>query len=141
VSTTETSTVYSEAQRAFLEQHFVCTVGTVGRDGDAYLSTTLYVLDGDDIVLSTMGSRVKARHVERDGRASISVHGLEQPFPQVVISGPARVERDDIVELTNRIVQLTHFAKGRTFDADEIRAMDRVLVRVSPARVHSQYLG
>ncbi len=52
-----------EERREFLESHRLCVVGTLRRDAPPQLSPVYYVLDGDDLRVSTTATRAKAKTV------------------------------------------------------------------------------
>ena len=82
-------------RRAFVRTHRTCIFG-YGRlhDGPA-LSVVYYVpTDEDQLLVSTMAERGKARAVSRDGKVSLCVLDERWPFAYVQIYADAAVERD-----------------------------------------------
>jgi PPOX class probable F420-dependent enzyme len=53
-----------------------------------------FVLDGDDLVLTTGERTVKGRNLARDGRVSICVDDERPPFAFVLINGRAELSGD-----------------------------------------------
>ena len=70
-----------EERREFLEQHRLAIVGAVRAEGRPQLSPVYYVMDGDDLLVSTTATRAKAKAVRRDGRVTMCVIGEQPPFP------------------------------------------------------------
>ena len=70
-----------EERRQFLGQHRLAIVAAVRADGRPQLSPVYYVMNGDDLLISTTATRAKAKVVRRDGRVSVCVIGEQPPFP------------------------------------------------------------
>src|SRR6185295_17617568 len=100
----------SDRVRTFLQGPLYPTLATVGADGEPHQAVIWYRLEPDDRIL--VNSREKRRwpdELRRDGRASLAVPGLEDPFSwvglQVVVEDvidDVAVARDDIVALAVR---------------------------------------
>jgi hypothetical protein len=82
-------------RRAFVRTHRTCVFGYRRlRDGPA-LSVVYYVpTDEDQLFVSTMAARGKARAVLRDGKVSLCVLDERWPFAYVQVYADAAVERD-----------------------------------------------
>lgn len=126
--------------RTFLAATATCVVGTTRADGSVRQSVTYYVLDdpGSErprVVVSTVASRAKARDVARTGRMSVCVFGTASPFPCVTVEGDARIRRDDIGELSRRIVREAIGLPAELEPTDEqLAGADRVLLELTPTR-------
>ena len=82
-------------RREFVRTHRTCVFGN-GRlhDGPA-MSVVHYVpTDGDELLVSTMAGRGKARSVARDGKVSLCILDERWPFAYVQVYADAVVERD-----------------------------------------------
>ena len=82
-------------RRAFVRTHRTCVFG-YGRlhDGPA-LSVVYYVpTDDDELLVSTMAARGKARAVARDPKVSICVLDERWPFTYLQVYAEATVDRD-----------------------------------------------
>ena len=127
-----------EERRAFVRDHRTAVFG-YGRaaDGPA-MSIVYYVTDGDDILVSTMGARAKARAVARNGKVSLCV--LDEVWPptylQVYCDAAIDRDRDRTVDLMMRIAAVM---ADRPLD-DSIRPLvaegaereGRVVLRLRP---------
>jgi len=51
-------------RRAFVEAHRTCIFGFQRKEGPPSMSVVYYVVDGDDLLISTMADRAKAKAVE-----------------------------------------------------------------------------
>jgi PPOX class probable F420-dependent enzyme len=105
--------------------------------GQPHVTPIWFVLDGEDILLTTESTSVKGRTLRRDPRVCLCVDDQEPPYSYVVIQGEAT--------LTDDLDQLRHWATvigGRYMGADraaEYGARNGVpgelLVRIRPAKV------
>lgn len=128
----------TDEQRQFLKASRLCVVG-VGRGERApHMSPVYYVLDGDDIVISTTASRFKARAVRRGAPVSVCVLGESYPFPYLLVEGEAVIEDSDAAELMMKIgARMTGNPVPEAARAViEQRAKDegRVVLRLRPSR-------
>jgi hypothetical protein len=67
-------------------------------DGRPHVTPIWFVLDGDDIVLTTHETSAKGRALRRDPRVSLCVDDQEPPYSFVVIEGTAALS-DDLDDL------------------------------------------
>jgi PPOX class probable F420-dependent enzyme len=67
-------------------------------DGRPHVTPIWFVLDGDDIVLTTSSSGVKGRALRRDPNAAMCVDDQQPPYSFVMIEGRATLS-DDLGEL------------------------------------------
>jgi len=120
-----------------LDSNKLATVATIGSDGLPRQSTVYYARRENRIFISTLGDRVKARDIERQGWASLCVRGSEPPYPSATFSGTAVVRSTEIGEPTALVMQ-------RIADADEppeaqgddaLAAVGRVLIEIVVERV------
>jgi PPOX class probable F420-dependent enzyme len=102
------------------------------------MTIVYYVMDGDDILVSTMAERGKAKVVGRDPRVSLCVLDENWPPTYLQVYGKAVIERDEdqAADLLRQIVELM---AGEAVP-DERRAQiatmsleeQRVVLRVTP---------
>jgi hypothetical protein len=94
-----------DERREFVRKHRTAVFG-YGRkhDGPAQ-SIVYYVTDGDDLLVSTMGARAKAKAVERLGKVSLCVLDEQWPPTYLVVYCDAVVETEPapVVDLMMRI--------------------------------------
>jgi nitroimidazol reductase NimA-like FMN-containing flavoprotein (pyridoxamine 5'-phosphate oxidase superfamily) len=72
-----------EERKAFLSEHRLAIVGAERKDAPPQLSPVYYVMDGDDLLISTTATRAKAKVIRHNARVSVCVLGEEMPFPYV----------------------------------------------------------
>jgi PPOX class probable F420-dependent enzyme len=67
-------------------------------DGRPHVTPVWFLLDGDDIVLTTHQDGVKGKALRRDPRAALCVDDQQPPYSFVVIEGHVRIS-DDLDEV------------------------------------------
>lgn len=83
-----------EERRRFVSSHRTCIYGFQRRQGPPSMSVVYYVMDGDDILVSTMAARAKARAARRSGEASLCVLDEKWPLTYMQVLGPVVVDED-----------------------------------------------
>jgi PPOX class probable F420-dependent enzyme len=63
-------------------------------DGRPHVTPIWFLLDGDDIVLTTHQDGVKGKALRRDPRAALCVDDQQPPYSFVVIEGRVRISDD-----------------------------------------------
>lgn len=128
----------SSERRQFVRDHRTCVFGYARREHGPAMTIVYYVMDGDDILVSTMAGRSKAQAVERDPRVSLCVLDENWPVTYVQVYGTAQLEtdRDHAADLLRRIVELMAGqpvpAERREQIAKLSEEEQRVVVRVTP---------
>ncbi len=123
---------------AFISEHRWAVITTLRKDGSASSSLVAYAREGDTLVVSTPGDRLKARTLERDPRVALCVISNQEPFNYVTVEGRAEVERDAI-EGPTRAVFANIADVGYELPQDLsgwLSSQGRVILRIHPERVH-----
>src|SRR5215210_3673785 len=82
-------------RRAFVTTHRTCVFGTRRRDDGPAMSIVYYVpTDDDELLVSTMRDRSKAKVVAREGKASLCVLDETWPFSYLQVYCDAVVDDD-----------------------------------------------
>jgi PPOX class probable F420-dependent enzyme len=109
------------------------------RNGPPSLSPVYYFMDGAEIVISTMDSRVKAKAVRRNPEVSVCVLDEKMPFAYLTVYGHARVEEEGAVDVMMGVGEAMtgNPVSEAARPSLEKRAKDegRVVIRVKPAQV------
>ena len=71
----------AEERKAFLSEQRLAIVGVERADAPPQLSPVYYVMDGDDLLISTTATRAKSKAIRLNARVSVCVLGEQQPFP------------------------------------------------------------
>ncbi|GAA2415755.1 TIGR03618 family F420-dependent PPOX class oxidoreductase [Streptomyces coeruleofuscus] len=69
-------------------------LSTVRADGSPHVTPVWFLLDGDDIVLTTEKDGVKGRNLARDGRFALCVDEDRPPYAFVLLQGRAEISED-----------------------------------------------
>lgn len=82
-------------RREFVRTHRTCVFGYRRKSDGPAMSVVYYVpTDSDELLVSTMADRGKARVVSRDGKVSLCVLDERWPFAYLQVYADAVVERD-----------------------------------------------
>jgi PPOX class probable F420-dependent enzyme len=92
-------------RKEFVKKHRTAVFGYNRKSDGPAQSIVYYVSDGDDLLVSTMGARAKARAVERLGKVSLCVLDEQWPPSYLVVYCDAKVEREPraVTDLMMRI--------------------------------------
>jgi PPOX class probable F420-dependent enzyme len=125
-------------RRDFVRKHRTCIFGYNRKDDGPAMTVVYYVLDGDDLLISTMADRAKAHVVRRDPRVSLCVLDEQWPPTYLQVYGKAVLEEDfgQAVDVMCRVVDLMAGAEVAAAKVQEIERMcreeKRVVIRVTP---------
>jgi len=132
------SNVDAAERREFVRGHRVAVFGYNRRQHGPAMTVVYYVMDGDDLLVSTMAARAKARAVARDPHVSLCVLDEKWPPSYVVVYGTARIVTDfeQVVDLRMRIAGLMAEQPIPESHRPDIEAStrreQRVMLRVTP---------
>jgi PPOX class probable F420-dependent enzyme len=130
--------VDQEQRRQFVRDHRTCIFGYARQNHGPAMTVVYYVMDGDDLLISTMAARGKPRAVERDGRVSLCVLDESWPVTYLQVYGQAAVERDRelAVDVLTRVIALMADQPVPAGRRPQIEQMvddeQRVVIRVTP---------
>jgi PPOX class probable F420-dependent enzyme len=127
-----------DERRAFVEGHRTAIFG-YGRQKDGPAMTIVYyVIDGDDILVSTMAARAKAKAVARSPKVSLCVLDEQWPPTYLQVYCDAKVDADPEanVDLAMRIAGLMAGnpmpEEVRPLVAEGVSRENRVVLRLTP---------
>ncbi len=133
-----------DERKEFVRKHRTAVFGYNRKSDGPAQSIVYYVMDGDDVLVSTMGARAKAKAVERLGKVSLCVLDEQWPPSYLVVYGNARVEREPKA-VTDLMMRIAGVMAGkempeavRPLVEEGARREGRVVVRITPyATFHS----
>jgi PPOX class probable F420-dependent enzyme len=134
----EGRSVNQEERRQFVRDHRTCIFGYARKSHGPAMTVVYYVMDGDDMLVSTMAERSKAKVVARDERVSLCVLDENWPVTYLQVYGNARVETDpgQAADILTEVVGLMAGedvpASRRPQIAELARQEQRVVIRVRP---------
>ena len=79
-------------RREFVRNHRTCVFGYPRKAHGPSMSCVYYVMDGDDILVSSMLGRAKPKAVKRNGRVSLCILDEKWPPTYITVYGNATVE-------------------------------------------------
>ncbi|OMC13928.1 pyridoxamine 5'-phosphate oxidase family protein [Mycobacterium sp. SP-6446] len=132
-------------RRTFVRTHRTCVFGYRRRHDGPAMSIVYYIpTDDDELLISTMAGRGKARIVERDGKVSLCVLDERWPFAYLQVYADATVERDrDLVvdvmmAVAARMSGQSLGEEARPYVEEMAANEDRVVVRCQPYSTFAQ---
>jgi hypothetical protein len=132
-------------RRTFVRTHRTCVFGYRRRQDGPGMSIVYYVpTDNDELLVSTMADRGKARVIARDGKVSICVLDERWPFAYLQVYADAVIERDrDLVAdvmmaVAGRMSGQPLGEEARPFIEAMAAEEDQVVVRCRPYETFAQ---
>src|SRR5437879_9833007 len=125
-------------RREFVKSHRTAVFGYRRKAHGPAMSIVYYVMDGDDILVSTMAARGKAGAVRRDSKVSLCVLDEQWPPTYMVVYCEAKVEMEEtaVVDLMMRIAGVMAGnpmpEAVRPMVAEGARREGRVVLRMHP---------
>ena len=127
-----------EERREFVESHRTALFGYNRRQDGPAMTVVYYVVDGDDLLVSTMADRAKAKAVKRSQKVSLCVLIETWPFTYLQVYCDAKVEKDfeTNVDVAMRIAGVMAGKpmpdEVRPLVAEGVSREDRVVLRLKP---------
>ena len=125
-------------QDAFINKNRWAVVTTLRKDGSPTSSVIFYAREGDGLIFSTTGNRLKAKTLRHDSRIAVAVLDEGAPHGFVTVEGTAVVQDADVVPghvLVNRAMRQDPNWTAPEGYAERLAADQRVIVRVKAERV------
>ena len=125
-------------RREFVRTHRTAVFGYQCKAHGPAMSIVYYVMDGDDILVSTMSARGKAGAVRRNAKVSLCVLDEKWPPTYLVVYCDAQVETDDD-SVTDLAMKIAGVMAGQPMP-ESVRPMvaagakkeNRVVLRLRP---------
>jgi PPOX class probable F420-dependent enzyme len=89
---------------AYLDAPYIAVVATISQNGAPHLTPNWYRYDGKVLTLITRTDRLKYLNVQRDRRISVCIYDPPVASNDVVISGTATCQDQDIWDEARRII-------------------------------------
>ena len=126
----------AKERQDFVRAHRTAVFGYARKAHGPSMSCVYYVMDGDDVLVSTMLGRAKARAIARNPKVSLCVLDENWPPTYILVYGDARIEEEGGDELLIRICEL--MAEQKMPEPERVRLRKlaqeerRVVVRIKP---------
>jgi PPOX class probable F420-dependent enzyme len=127
-----------EERRQFVHDHRTCIFGYARKQHGPAMTVVYYVVAGDDLLVSTMAARGKAKAVARDGRVSLCVLDERWPLSYLQVYGNGVVDKDPnlAADVLARVIGLMAGEQIPESRRPQIAQMaqdeHRVVIRVRP---------
>ncbi|HEY6481618.1 MAG TPA: TIGR03618 family F420-dependent PPOX class oxidoreductase, partial [Streptosporangiaceae bacterium] len=127
-----------EQRRQFVRDHRTCVFGYGRKEFGPAMTIVYYVMDGDDLLVSTMAGRAKTAAVERNPQVSVCVLDESWPVTYVQVYGTAVVDRDPRhgADLLVKVVELMAGQPVPPERRPQVEQMardeERLVIRVTP---------
>lgn len=127
-----------EERRAFVRSHRTAIFGYSRREHGPAMTAVYYVVDGDDLLVSTMASRGKAKAVARNPKVSLCVLDEKWPPTYILVYGTARIVTDfevvvdHLMRIMALMAQQAMPASTRQHVEEMTRRENRIMLRITP---------
>ena len=125
-------------RQEFVRSHRTAIFGYGRRDHGPAMTVVYYVMDGDDMLVSTMAERAKAKAVARNPKVSLCVLNEKWPLTYVLVYGTAKIDTnfESVVDLGMKVMGLMAEqpipASHREHVAERAQREKRIILRVTP---------
>lgn len=126
-------------RREFVTTHRTCVFGHRRTQDGPGMSVVYYIpTDSDELLVSTMAGRGKARVISRDGKVSLCVLDERWPFTYLQVYADAVVDRDRelavdvMMAVAGRMSGQALDPRARPYIAQRCDEEDRVVIRCRP---------
>lgn len=128
----------TERVRSFLAQPLYPTLATVGPDGEPHQAVIWFRLEPDDrILVNSRSPRRWPTELRREGRASLAISDLEDPFRWVGLQVVVEAVIDDVPTARDDIVSLAeHYDEADEESVARFRSQERISFRLRIVSVH-----
>ena len=116
----------------FLEQPKCATLATHFKDGTILMSPIWHEWRDGGFTVAVASGDIKASHVQRDAKVSISVAEDSPPYRGVEVRGRAYIERADALGTIRRIAVRYLGARRGPAYVEAFGEADLVLIRIKP---------
>jgi hypothetical protein len=122
-------------RRQFVRDHRTCIFGYGRKEHGPAMTVVYYVVDGDgdDLLISTMAARQKAKAVARESKVGLCVLDEQWPLSYIQVYGHAVVEHDraQAVDVLTRVIGLM---AGETVPETRRPQIEQIPSHITPAR-------
>jgi PPOX class probable F420-dependent enzyme len=121
----------SEEIKALVRGANFAHLATLMRDGAPQVDPVWVDLEGDEILVSTRASHLKAKNTHRDTRVGLSVIAMDNPYQEAQVRGRVIERRSD--RDLNVIDRLAHKYTGKPFPFRD-KPEERLVLLIAPER-------
>ncbi len=119
----------------FLKGPYIARVGTVGPEGEPYVTPMWFVWDGESIYVIGRKKSSWVEHMRRNSRVAVLIDGVGPPEFKISIQGTAQIMQTDWVE-TGRKMSVKYFGNETgTGYLEATLDQPRFLVKIDPKKI------
>jgi PPOX class probable F420-dependent enzyme len=133
IGASDVLTLTDEQAELFREPNFAVAT-TLKPDGAPQTSVVWVDEEDGRPIFNTTNARAKGRHLRRDPRVSVLVWDRADPYRYIEVEGLAELDETGAIDHINKLARKY---RGTDFP----RPQNRVIVRVSPSRIHDYLDG
>lgn len=127
----------SDAEAELFRRPNVGHLATLKADGTPHSTPVWVDVEDGYVLVNTARGRLKAKHVERDPRVSLSIHDVDEPLSWVTMQGRViEITEDGAVEHIHELAK-KYTGKERW---NIPPGQTRVILKIQPERVASRIL-
>ena len=128
--------MFTEEDRAFLEQPAFATLALTLPDGTLQNSNMWYRLEQDSLRMIAPAASAKARALRRSPRVAVLVSEPDNPYQYLEVRGNAAVVADDSAARAElRLIAQRYIGERATAYVDSLSGAPRVVIVVRPERI------
>lgn len=132
------SVTLTDKLKQLLDSPVFVTVATIQPDGSPQVSPVWVKRDGDDVLISTVIGRRKAKNLERDSRVTVVVQPADEPYSYAEIRGSVSLTTEGGQELIDELAMKYTGKPYAEFNPSSADEPARLVVRVSARKVVGQ---
>ena len=126
---------------AFLEPPRIAVVATIGKTGMPQLTPNWYRYSDGKLTVSTTKERYKYVNLARDNRMAVCIYSDTAAHEYVTLRGAVEIrDGDDIWPDTRAIVERYVRPEGVEKRMESLRRENRVILSLTPDRVHHRQM-
>ncbi|MFN3258143.1 MAG: PPOX class F420-dependent oxidoreductase [Ilumatobacter sp.] len=115
-----------------LDAPLTALLATVMQTGAPQVSPVWFLRDGDDILVSSVGGRLRERHVRANPHVALTVLDPQNPMRYVEVRGTMTVNADPQAATRDAVCRKHGYPDGSAFDQPDT---PRVTLRLTPTFV------
>ncbi|MDE2838346.1 MAG: PPOX class F420-dependent oxidoreductase [Chloroflexota bacterium] len=123
-----------EQMTEFLQRPLVAVFVTLRADGSPHAIPIWYEYRDGDFLVFTSSRSQRARNLERNSRAAITISTHDEPYVYVSAEGPVAITSEGVEETGLSIAQRYMGNRGRQF-LDDVYDEHSVILRLTPERI------
>lgn len=126
------------SHRDLLERPIVVALATMLGSGQPHLNPMWCTVEGQQVLISTIEERQKARNLHRNRRATLLAIDPDNVYRWMEIRGMVEIDPEGGIDLINRLAKLYRGVDeyyGGVVPAERLATETRIVLRLTPAKI------